>query len=82
MIMGGVYLTYSAYFLSVDFEVIYIIMNILLLLVYLALAFTYGRNCKANMGSINAYLEEMDHDEDEEVNDIDASLKIKYTMLK
>jgi len=27
-------------------------------------------------------LEEIDQDEQEEINDIDASLKIKYTMLK
>lgn len=52
MIMGGVYLTYSAFFLSVDFDTIYTVMNIILLLLYLALGFTYGRNCKINMGSI------------------------------
>lgn len=59
MIMGGVYLTYSAFFLSVDFDTIFLIMNILLLLVYLALAFTYARNCKLNMNTIKNYLDEM-----------------------
>jgi len=60
MIMGGTYLIYSAYFLSVDFETILIVMNVLLLLVYLALAFTYGYNCRANMGTIKSYLDEID----------------------
>lgn len=34
MIMGGVYLTYSAYFLSQDFDTIFIIMNCVLSVLY------------------------------------------------
>jgi len=49
MIMGGVYLAYSAYFLSLDFETIYMIMNITLLILYIVLGVTYIRNCWANM---------------------------------
>jgi len=49
MIMGGVYLMYSAYFLSLDFPTIYAIMNICLLILYLVMAITYVRNCWENM---------------------------------
>ena len=80
MIMGGVYLTYSAYFLSLDFKTIFLIMNILILLVYLALAFTYYRNCRLNMDSIKTHLDEM-AGEQEGVG-LQASLLIKYNMLK
>jgi uncharacterized membrane protein SirB2 len=49
MIMGGVYLAYSAYFLSLDFSTIYMIMNIVLLIMYVVLGVTYIRNCWENM---------------------------------
>lgn len=45
MIMGGVYLTYSAYFLSVDFVTIYYIMNGIMSLMYAGLGYVYVRNC-------------------------------------
>ena len=78
MIMGGVYLSYSAYFLSLDFKTIFTVMNIIMTCVYLALAVTYGRNCFANMKRVKAYLTEMGRDE----NIMRESLEIKYTMLK
>jgi len=37
MILGGVYLTYSAYFLSFDFNTIYLVMNFVMVAVYLGL---------------------------------------------
>lgn len=44
MIMGGVYLAYSAYFLSVDFITIYFIMNFTMVGLYSSLAYTYAKN--------------------------------------
>lgn len=49
MIMGGVYLTYSAYFLSVDFATIFMIMNFFMVLVYGALGYVYFKNAKENI---------------------------------
>lgn len=49
MIMGGVYLAYSAYFLSLDFNTIFLIMNVALLILYVVLGVTYVRNCWENM---------------------------------
>lgn len=44
MIMGAVYLLYSAYFLSVDFASIYMIMSIIISLLYLGLAYAFTLN--------------------------------------
>ena len=44
MIMGAVYLLYSAYFLSVDFASIYMIMSIIISLLYLGLAYVFTLN--------------------------------------
>jgi hypothetical protein len=49
MIMGGVYLAYSAYFLSLDFTVVYTVMNIIMVLLYGGLGITYFRSCRANI---------------------------------
>ncbi len=53
MIMGGVYLAYSAYFLSLDFSVVYTIMNIIMVLLYTGLGITYFRSCLANIKKID-----------------------------
>ena len=44
MIMGAVYLLYSAYFLSVDFASIYEIMSVIIALLYLGLAYSFTTN--------------------------------------
>ena len=77
MIMGGIYLCYSAYFLSTDFEAIYVAMNIILLIVYLALAISFCRSSRNNMKLIAAHRTEEGVD-----NIMQPSLRIKYTMLK
>jgi hypothetical protein len=59
MIMGGVYLTYSAYFLSVDFTTIYMIMNFVMVLVYGSLGYVYYTNARENIRLCNSYLREM-----------------------
>lgn len=79
MIMGGVYLTYSAYFLSLDFITIFIIMNCVMVPVYGALAYVYSKNCWENMKSCKVYLDEMAEGEPMLMQD---SLKLKYFMLK
>ena len=44
MIMGAVYLLYSAYFLSVDFVSIYKIMSVVIAILYLGLAYSFTIN--------------------------------------
>lgn len=79
MIMGGVYLTYSAYFLSVDFNTIFIIMNCVMVIVYGALAYVYIRNSRENVSLCNSYLNEMRAGEPNIMRD---SLLIKKNMLQ
>jgi hypothetical protein len=57
--MGGVYLTYSAYFLSVDFSTIYMIMNFVMVIVYGSLAYVYFKNARDNIRLCNSYIQEM-----------------------
>jgi hypothetical protein len=79
MIMGGVYLTYSAYFLSVDFVTIYIIMNGIMVVLYAAIGYVYIKNSRDNISLCNSYLQEM---RDGEANIMRDSLVIKKSMLK
>lgn len=79
MIMGGVYLTYSAYFLSVDFKTIYMIMNFVMVIVYGSLGYVYFSNARDNIRLCNSYLTEMQIGEE---NIMRESLNIKRGMLK
>ena len=56
MIMGAVYLLYSAYFLSVDFASIYKIMSIIISILYLGLAYSFTTNNIKNKKRINAHM--------------------------
>lgn len=78
MIMGGVYLAYSAYFLSLDFSVVYTVMNIIMVLLYVGLGLTYFRSCMANIKKIDANLAFMARNEENIMRD---SLVIKRSML-
>lgn len=78
MIMGGVYLAYSAYFLSLDFKVVYTIMNIILVLLYVGLGLTYLRSCIFNIKKIDANLAFMARNDENIMRD---SLVIKRSML-
>ena len=69
MIMGGVYLAYSAYFLSIDFAIVYTVMNIIMVLLYLGLLLTFAKGCIRNIKNIDE-------------NIMRDSLLIKRTMLK
>jgi hypothetical protein len=56
MIMGGVYLAYSAYFLSLDFSLVYTIMNIIMVILYAGLGITFVTSCRNNIGKIDSNL--------------------------
>ena len=60
MILGGVYLTYSAYFLSIDFYTVYMVMNFVMVVIYGGLGITFFRNCKENMNLCRSYFEMQD----------------------
>ena len=60
MIMGAVYLLYSAYFLSVDFASIYKIMSIIISILYLGLAYSFTTNNIKNKKRINAHMQMQD----------------------
>lgn len=79
MIMGGVYLTYSAYFLSVDFSTIYAIMNTCMVLLYGGLGYVYAKNCLENYRTCSTYVDNM---VDGEENIMRESLILKKQMLK
>lgn len=79
MIMGGVYLAYSAYFLSIDFAIVYTVMNIIMVLLYLGLLLTFAKGCIRNIKNIDENLAIM-RDNDENI--MRDSLLIKRTMLK
>ena len=57
MIMGAVYLLYSAYFLSVDFKSIYKIMSIIISLLYAGLAYSFTVNNIKNQKRIKAHMQ-------------------------
>lgn len=79
MILGGVYLTYSAYFLSVDFNTIYLVMNFVMVVVYLGLGISFYRNCRDNMNLCKHYLLELADDQE---NVMQECLKLKFKILK
>lgn len=56
MIMGGVYLTYSAYFLSEDFTKLYITMNFVMVGIYFFIGASFVKNCKSNITICTTYI--------------------------
>ena len=76
--MGGVYLAYSAYFLSIDFSVVYTVMNIIMCLLFLGLGSTFWISAKTNIKKIDNNLQFM-RDNDENI--MRESLQIKRSML-
>lgn len=81
MILGGVYLTYSAYFLSVDFSTIYLVMNFVMVAVYLGLAISFLRNCRENMNLCKTYLADL-VGPDDDANVMRECLALKFKILK
>lgn len=78
MIMGGVYLAYSAYFLSLDFQAVYVTMNIIMVLLYGLLGISYLRSCLENIKKIDQNLAFMRANDENIMRD---SLLIKRSML-
>ena len=60
MIMGAVYLLYSAYFLSVDFVSIYKIMSVTIAALYLGLSYSFTVNNVKNSKKIAAHMQMLD----------------------
>lgn len=69
---------YSAFFLSVDFYTIFIIMNVCMVLLYAGLGYVYARNCIENYHNCSQYLQTM---EDDQQNIMRDSLVVKKNML-
>ena len=79
MLMGGVYLLYSAYFLSMDFSTILTIMSIVLSLLYLGLAYTFTMDNLRNRKKIRVHMEMVDPDQE---NIMRESFILKSFMIK
>ena len=60
MLMGGCYLLYSAYFLSMDFSTILEIMSIVLSLMYLGLAYSFTMDNLKNRKKIRVHMDMVD----------------------
>ena len=79
MIMGAVYLLYSAYFLSVDFESIYNIMSIIIAILYLGLSYSFTVNNFKNGKRIKAHMQMLDPNQE---NIMRESFILKTYMIK
>ena len=64
--MGGVYILYSIYFLVDSYNLVYALVNVATALMYLALAWSYYSNSKANIAIIDNFLNELNDLEDDE----------------
>jgi len=79
MIMGAVYLVYSAYFLSLEFQTIFMTMNLVLALMYAMLGFTYTRNNVVNLKRVGTYLSIIAGNQE---NVMSETLRLKFYMIK
>ena len=75
MIMAAVYLLYSAYFLSIDFDSIYDIMSVLIAVLYAGLALSFTISNIKNKRKIKSYLAVLVEGQEENV--MNQSLLIK-----
>ena len=74
MIMGAVYLLYSAYFLSVDFASIYKVMSIIISILYIGLAYSFTVNNLRNRKKIAIHMQMLDPNQE---NVMRASFQMK-----
>lgn len=79
MIMGAVYLLYSAYFLSVDFASIYRVMSIVISILYLGLAYSFTQSNRKNKKRLAAHMLMLDPNQENVMRD---SLVLKAKMIK
>ena len=64
--MGGVYILYSIFFLVDNYNIVYIMINVGIGMLYLSLAWTFYSNTKANIKIIDNFLNELNDLEDDE----------------
>jgi len=74
MIMGAVYLLYSAYFLSIDFASIYKIMSVTISVLYLYLSYQFTSNNVRNCKKVAAHMQMLEPNQD---NIMRASFNLK-----
>jgi len=79
MIMGAVYLLYSAYFLSMDFASIYKIMSVTIAILYLGLAYSFTVNNWRNSKKIAGHMQMLEPNQD---NIMRPSFILKRQMIK
>ena len=79
MIMGAVYLLYSAYFLSMDFDGIFRIMSITIATLYAALAYSFTINNVKNRKKIAGHMQMLDPNQE---NVMRQSFVLKNAMIK
>ncbi len=79
MIMGAVYLLYSAYFLSIDFSGIFRIMSITIATLYAALAYSFTTNNVKNRKKIAGHMQMLDPNQE---NVMRQSFVLKNAMIK
>jgi len=79
MIMGDMYLLYSAYFLSVDFSSIYTIMSVIISILYLGLAYAFTLNNYKNRKRIAAHMTMLDPNQE---NIMREAFLMKAQMIK
>ena len=79
MIMGVVYLLYSAYFLSADLASVYRIMSVVISILYLGLAYSFTTNNIKNKKRLAAHMLMLDPNQE---NVMRESLVLKAYMIK
>ena len=79
MIMGAVYLLYSAYFLSMDFASIYKIMSVTIAILYLGLAYKFTMNNWRNQKKIAGHMQMIGPNQE---NVMRPSFVLKKQMIK
>lgn len=79
MIMGAVYLLYSAYFLSIDFPSIYRIMSVVISILYLGLAYTFTTNNIKNRKRLTTHIMMLNPNQENVMHD---SLVLKASMIR
>ena len=79
MIMGAVYLLYSAYFLSVDFASIYKVMSIIISILYVGMAYSFTLNNLRNQKKIAVHMQMLDNNQE---NVMRPSFLMKSQMIK
>lgn len=77
--MGAVYLLYSAYFLSLDFDSIMHIMSVILAVLYAAMTYSFTANNMKNGKKIEQHRQMIEFDNENVMRD---ALKLKARMVQ